>query len=267
MEQTVYTKNFTLTKMGRLDDLRVVEIYPNPNISRHRMEGVLLEPDLLPEDERARWKKLQAFEFKEKSLATVIDKNIDNANTALIIVHIQGSTASSTQEDALTAALNKNISIYAAFRGKEPPLEDMGVPKLPKNLQKHITMIISEGNRSSDNFFYGLSGNALWAKNENMETLKDELRKSWIKRVIVFGQALGQCVDSTILGLWRETSYEMGLLDMGIAIVTARNVIEPKSVRANSYFYFKLTPTRIEPSIQIILSADAQEEEENEDYI
>ncbi len=191
------------------------------------------------------------------SLADVVKTGIlDSENPILLSVHMyQGpewdKTILGRQLSVTQAAKQRGYPIYVTWR-QQP--EAVATTTLPGELQNAV--------KGYDKLYYynGLPGNALeGAELKNNILLRETLRKSGARVAIVFGQEYGQCVDSTILGMgytvYRQdptnpkgpsltsTSYSEGLLDIGIDVVTARDVLAPHRENTDSdspYFSFDM---------------------------
>jgi hypothetical protein len=106
-------------------------------------------------------------------------------------------------------------------------------------------------------FYAGLSGNALAATRptgvgDETRTLGSTLQAG--SQVILIGQSLGQCVDSTILGrlpnpqVEMQTEYEPGLLDRGVSVTTSRRALLPDDEIPSPYFDLNLTDVSVTPA-------------------
>jgi hypothetical protein len=146
-------------------------------------------------------------------------------------------------------ARKRGYPIYVTWR-QQP--KEVAWTTLPGDLQRAVE-------RHDKLYYYnGLLGNALQGNAleggelQKNVVLEKTLEKSRARVAIVFGQEYGQCVDSTILGLCytplmpkgAPQVYTAGLLNVGIDVVTARDVLappQPQNTNSDSrYFYFDM---------------------------
>lgn len=234
------------------------------------------------------WKPIKARKYISSGgslgLVDVIRSGIlDDENPVLIIVHMNkvGSWDKETvklQAEVIKAAKSKKLIIYVVQ--KVDP-DDHGTMKNKAAIKDTLPDNLAGAVEEYEQLYYfaeKLPGNALEGRDfKGGGTLRAYLK--WLNKnlntkiAILFGQSYTQCVDSTILGMYytefrkingkvsSNTSYLPGLLDIGIDVVTARDVLVPPQVGRHgdgtSYFEFnidedivldgtsgKLTPTQ-----------------------
>jgi hypothetical protein len=229
-----------------LKDLGVVRIYPKHDVTKHRLpENV--EPDMgtyvlaalkeKKETEAQKYQKalaaypLQAYDFGTNDLAKAISDDCKPRTAALIIVHMTGDRPDDEtvgrQAAAVEAAEKKGIPIFNTQRRNGRLLTQQLKVKL----------------KTEKPIFASRFGNALLARDDKNRPVGNILLKR-CHTAIVLGMELGQCVDSTILGQWDRDDYLPGLLDLGIMVVTARNVLLPTDEVPSSYFDFDVVEQR-----------------------
>jgi hypothetical protein len=217
-------------------------------------------------------------------LAQVVSSSIlDGENPVLIIVHmykrVSGQAIVDRQADGIDrdwdqatvqrqasvieAARSKNLNIYVVQKVAPDPQERSGddisdtLPDSLRNAVKGYTHLHYFAERDLGNALEGRPYKKQDSKaspEQEVPKLRDILTiNGQVCTAIVLGQSYGQCVDSTILGMYhvaykkegKETSYLPGLLDIGIDVVTARDVLIPppkKSDIDSDYFCFEMEP-------------------------
>jgi hypothetical protein len=152
----------------------------------------------------------------------------------VIIVHMQGHGGKDDQE-AWRAQINRQISIIKEAKRLELDIFQTwrttgqtvksAIPTVPR-LRKLIDTY------SSSMIFGGPKGNALEGKEIERGNVKNfklshMLRIRNVGAAVVMGQEVHACVKDTIFGKIYDTIYSPGLLDLGISVVTSRDILAP----------------------------------------
>jgi nicotinamidase-related amidase len=234
-------------------EMGAIRIFPKGIGERHRGSKTLQ----LPRD----WKPIKAAKYVSRGwyfsnkagLVEVIRSGIlDHEKPFLMIVHMYkgGAWDQATvyrQANVVKAAKSRNLFIFVVQKTDPDEYDSM---KNNTAIKSTLPDLLSEavGDYSRLDYYAEKSlGNALEGRSHKLgPTLRDTLQSIRLDAAIVFGQTYGQCIDSTILGMYehfREDVYSPGLLDIGIDVVTARDVLIPPQVTTrydSGYFCFDM---------------------------
>ncbi len=203
-------------------------------------------------------RKLDWF-FGELSLAQVVSQGIPGSKKpVLIIVHMYrgGGWDQATvgrQAEVIEQAKSRSIPIFVVQKTiADASDKTKNRAAIKATLPDVLAGAVDEYGKL---YYYAEEslGNALEGRTcKTGQTLRDTLQGIGADVAIVFGQTYGmQCVDSTILGMCVppflkekfHDPYSPGLLNIGVDVVTARNVLErppaPGEIESQ-YFSFEM---------------------------
>jgi len=238
------------------ESMGAVRIFSNGKGKQHRGGDLWIRPPGMPAIKASKYVKKGMFSFNRASLAEVVASGtLDKDLPILIIVHMYTSFLSDSktqtkQADVIRAAIKRSIPIYVVQ--KVAPEEN---PKDFESTKATLPDALQNAVGTYERLFYYAEmslGNALEGrKSKNGKLLRDQINHGFVQTAIVIGQSYGQCVDSTILGMvgveykdsGKVEKYSLGLLDIGIDVVTSRDVLEPPPREADTpsqYFSFEM---------------------------